>query len=205
MVKYIQKEIDTLKAIKDGMTANAAKWTGQPIDTTDIDTAITILETHADDLETAQIALGKLQQTIHQVVDDQALVSDQAINLARGIHANEEEKLLDYGIKLPKSAVPQPIPGQAIISSLVDDADGEGFVITIQPLANSSDFEIWRGISASPDVLVLAPENFTYLTASKKLTYTDDAVLKGKRYFYRVRGFNRTGKGEWSTVASRVQ
>jgi hypothetical protein len=26
-----------------------------------------------------------------------------------------------------------------------------------------------------------------------KLTYTDDDVVKGKRYFYRVRGYNRRG------------
>lgn len=205
MVKYIQKEIDRLKAIKAGMTANAAKWTGQPIDTTNIDTCITILQNRADDLEAAQIALGKLQQTIHEAVDTQALVADQAENFARGIHATEQEKLLDYGIALPKDAAPQPIPGQAIISSIVDDADGEGFVLTIQALAHTTDFEIWRGISANPEVLILAPENFTYLTSSKKLTYTDDAVQKGKRYFYRIRGFNRTGKGEWSAVVSRVQ
>ena len=205
MVKYIQNAIDRLEALKQGMTTNAAKWTGQPIDTTDIDTAITILNTHATDLEAAQIALGKLQQLIHGVVDNQELVADQAENLARGIHTKETEKLLDYGIALPKGSTPLPIPGQATIKSIEDDSDGEGFVITLQPLANTEDFEIWRGVSASPDVLVLDPLEFTFLTASKKLTYTDDAVLKGKRYFYRTRGFNRTGKGPWSAVQSRVQ
>ena len=102
MVKYIQNAIDKLKALKSGMEKNAAKWTGQPIDTTDIDDAITILNAHATDLETAQIQLGKLQQLIHGVVDDQELVAEQAENLARGIHTMETEKLLDYGIKQPK-------------------------------------------------------------------------------------------------------
>jgi hypothetical protein len=46
---------------------------------------------------------------------------------------------------------------------------------------------------------------FLHLATSRKLKYTDDAVEKGKRYFYRIRAINNQGAGEWSEPVSRVQ
>ncbi|HRH48838.1 MAG TPA: fibronectin type III domain-containing protein [Panacibacter sp.] len=53
-------------------------------------------------------------------------------------------------------------------------------------------------------MLVLQPPYSHYKT-TKKLTFTDDDVKRGQRYFYRVRGLDRNGYGEWSEPVSRVQ
>ncbi len=130
----------------------------------------------------------------------------QVETLAKGIHAAEPEKLLDYNILAKKKEITSlPIPEKASIVGINDDVTGEGFVLSIQSLANATDFEIWRGTSNTPDALSLEPDQFSYLSTTKRLSYADDTIVKGKRYFYRVRGFNRNGKGEWSAVASRVQ
>ena len=39
----------------------------------------------------------------------------------------------------------------------------------------------------------------------RKLSFVDDDVEKGTRYFYRFRGLNSNGSGEWSEPVSRVQ
>lgn len=46
---------------------------------------------------------------------------------------------------------------------------------------------------------------FTHLVTVRKTKYTDDDVAKGTRYFYRIRGINSKGAGEWSEPVSRVQ
>lgn len=203
--KYLQQEIDRLTNLKSGITNNAASWATQPVNDTDVQTAITALQQKANSINLIQIALGEAQQQAHNEVVTQSKVGDQVENLARGIHSNAPEKFLEYGITVRKEGTPAPAPGMAIIESVADDADGEGFVLFIQPLPNATDFEIYRGVAATPDTLSLDPSAFSFLTNAKKLTYTDDNVLKGKRYFYMVRGFNRKGKGAWSAVVSRVQ
>jgi hypothetical protein len=203
--KYLQNEINRLKSLRTGIAGNQDKWNGMPISTAQIDASLQVLLTSADEMANADTALKKLQAKIHDTVSVQAQVANQVENLAKGIHANELEKLLDYGIVGKKEATPVAIPAKAFISSIVDDTDGEGFVLTIQSLANATDFEVWRGTSANPDALSLETDQFSFLAVTKKLTYTDDNILKGKRYFYRLRGFNRNGKGEWSAMVSRVQ
>ena len=44
-----------------------------------------------------------------------------------------------------------------------------------------------------------------FLKNSVKLSFIDDDVLPGIRYFYTVRAVNRNGKGPESDAASRVQ
>ncbi len=203
--KYLQNEIDILKNLRAGIVANQSKWDGMPVSIPQIDAALSVLQTSADEMDMADTALKKLQVKIHDTVAAQAQVGDQIESLAKGIHATETEKLLDYGIAGKKKSSPLAIPEKAAIGSISDDFDGEGFILSIQPLANATDFEIWRGASAGPDALSLEPSQFSYLSTTKKLSYTDDDVLKGKRYFYRLRGYNRNGKGEWSAMVSRVQ
>ena len=203
--KYLQQEIDRLTNLKNGISANSGLWTNQPANLGAVQDAIDALQGKANAIAELQINLGELQEQAHNEIVIQDKVADQIENLAKGIHSNEPEKLDAYGIVRRKESTSMPVPATAMIASIKDDADGKGFVIAVQALPNATDFEIYRGVAASPDVQSLDPSAFTFLTSTKKLSYTDDDVIKGKRYFYMVRGFNRKGKGAWSAVVSKVQ
>ena len=204
MTKYIQDLADELKGLKKGMAANAAKWTGLPVTEANLQTAIDALLQKDDAIDSADTALKQVRAEGRNLVQQYAPLAAQVENLAAGLHQTEPQKLGDYGIQARKDATTIPIPSKAIIASIADDTDGIGFTVTIQPLANVDTFDIERGIAASADATALATP-FEHWGSSKKLSFTDDDVVRGKRYFYRVRGFNRNGYGEWSEPVSRVQ
>ncbi len=202
MTKFIQDEITRLTSEKSGMAANAAKWVGQPVTEADVAAAILLLKNKDIEIEAAKDALSVKRSEGRTLVKDQAKVGDQVENLAIGIHASDPEKLVDYDIKLRKAGTTIPVPGTAILLPLKDDVDGIGFIITIQKLDNATDFEIERAIT---DAAVMTATDFTHLKTTKKLTYVDDDVISGKRYHYRVRGYNRNGSGPVSASVSKTQ
>ena len=91
-----------------------------------------------------------------------------------------------------------------MITSIVDDSDGEGFVVTWLSVPEADHYEIEKGVAAAITDMVLAPP-FPFLKSTSKITITDDDVEKGRRYFYRVRAVNAAGTGEWSEPVNRVQ
>ncbi|MFI5206266.1 MAG: hypothetical protein ACHQVK_04985 [Candidatus Paceibacterales bacterium] len=204
MVKFIGSLIDRLKDLKKGIHDNSGAWTGQPIAESDLDTAITSLEGKNDAITDAKAAVHEATTDAHTEVNTQEKLADQAESLARGIHAATPSKLAEYNIKERKTPENAPAPGKAVIASVVDDHDGIGFIITIQPLANAANFNIDRAMTDA-NVLTATPESFTHLKTTQKLTYVDDDVMPGKRYHYRVQASNRAGSGEMSAVVSAVQ
>jgi hypothetical protein len=204
MVKYLQEIKEELTALKKGMVGNAAIWAGQPVTAAQVQTAIDAIDAKSDEMDAAEVLLQQKRAEGRKLVEQFNPMVKQVSTLATGLHTISPEKLGEYGIDLPKNASTVPVPAKAIIASLTDDVDGEGFIITIQPLANADTFEVEKGVTASPDVTTLATP-FSFYKNSKKLSFVDDDVLRGKRYFYRVRAFNRNGYGEWSESVSRVQ
>lgn len=186
------------------MVANAAKWNGLPVTDVQLQTAIDALVQKDDAVNTAETTLKVLRAESRNLVDQYAPLAAQVENLATGLHQTEPQRLGDYGIATRKDATTVPVPAKAIITSIEDDVDGVGFVVTIQPLANADTFDVERGVAASADATALNTP-FAHWGSSKKLSFVDDDVERGKRYFYRVRGFNRNGYGEWSEPVSRVQ
>jgi len=201
--KYLQSTIDRIKAIKDGIVANAVRWVGQPIDDTEAAASETKLKNRATSLETAKDQVHQQEVGAHTDVDDEALVADQLEKLAIGIHANDPAKLADYDIELPKTPTNVPPPEKAVIDSIKDDVDGEGFQLNFHS-KNATGYQIKRAVTEA-GVQTADPAAYVFLETTGRQEYVDDAVEKGKRYHYMVRGTNARGKGEWSAAVSGVQ
>ena len=204
MTKFIDDLANELKALKKGVVANSTIWAGLPVTEAAIQAAIDELLQKNDAIDSADTALKQARIEGRNLVQQYAPLAIQVTNLATGLHLAEPQKLADYGIQGRKPSTANPLPAKAIILSIDDDSDGVGFVVTIQSLAYADTFDIERGIAASADVTALNTP-FEHWGSSKKLSFIDDDVVRGKRYFYRVRGFNRNGYGEWSEPVSRVQ
>ena len=205
MQKNVENAMSILKSLKTGVHTHNTQWAGLPVTEAKIQTAIDELQACGDAIEKAEAVLKQARLDARAKVELHSKLADQTISLAEGIHANEEGKLADYGLSVSTAArKAKAVPTKAVIESLVDDYDGIGFIIKVQGIAESDSYEIEKSNGVDSATLVLAPP-YTHLTNITKLTYTDDDVVKGKRYFYRVRGFNRRGYGEWSEPVSRVQ
>ena len=190
--------------LKKGMETNNAKWVGQPVSALQVKDIIDDLQSKEDAVVSANNVLIQAKVAASEAVALHTLIADQVISLTEGIHKLEPSKLVDYNLSLPKPKKPKVPPGKAVIDSLKDEEDGVGFKLKFMHLTDVEGFEIERSAPQNSDLLVLAPP-FIFLKVTQKLTYVDDEIIKGKRYFYRVRGYNRRGKGEWSDISSRVQ
>ena len=190
--------------LKKGMETNDAKWVNQPVTALQVKTIMDDLLAKEDAVVSANNLLVQAKAAVRDAVVLQTPIADQIISLAEGIHKLESSKLSDYNLALPKPKKPKTAPGKAVIESLKDEEDGEGFTLKFHPLTDAEGFEIERSSPQSPDLLVLAPP-YIHLKTTQKLTYVDDDIIKGKRYFYRGRAYNRRGNGEWSDISSRVQ
>ncbi len=208
------------------MNANAPLWIGQPVTTLDLDGFITVLEGMDNEIEAAKDLLQQKRTNAREAVTERNQDLAQVDNLARGLHKASPEKLSDYDIKLPKTPVATELPVKAIIKSIADDDDGIGFKITVKSQGrNVTTWEVQRGeivpattpggggmpipgpgtpAGGSPGTTVLQPP-YPFLRTTKKSIFVDDDVETGVRYFYRLRGTNSKGEGEWSEPVSAVQ
>jgi hypothetical protein len=206
MRKYLLNVHDRFRGFKNGITLNAADWATQP------DTPAT-MQTEMDTLAQMDQAIGQIEDALAQkVAEARALAKSQNEKAdiiekrAIGIHAATPGKLNEYNIKVPAGGpgAPRPIPGKAIIGSIANDDDGIGFKIKIQPLPNVDHFEVERAVQPATANTVLQPP-YPFLRTTKKLVLVDDDVNPGSRHFYRVRGVNASGPGEWSEPVNGVQ
>ncbi len=204
MKKYLQELVDDLTSLKRGLEMNVAKWAGLPVNADQLQAAIDALTIKDAQIAEAENKIAMLRTEARDLVEKNKKLARQAENLALGIHQNEQELLNGYGISQPKNPTTVPVPAKAVIASIVDDFDGQGFIVTMQSLSNAESYEVEKGVGTQSDILVLAPPYPHYQTF-RKLNFTDDDVKRGVRYFYRVRGFNRNGYCEWSEPVSRVQ
>ena len=222
MRKYLQKVFDRLSGLKSGITLNSSDWAGQPDTPATVQAEMDVLSTMDNKIQQLEDAL---QQQIAEARTLAASTNDVASIIEKraiGIHASTPLKLVEYNIKPgPTPGQPRPIPGKAIISSIADDDDGIGFKLRIQKLDGVEHFEVERGLlgnattlppnatnpaasAAASSATVLQPP-YPFLRTTRKLTFVDDDVQQGIRYFYRVRGVNATGPGQWSEPVSAVQ
>ena len=204
MIKYIRTLVDELKALKKGMTTHATIWNGMAVTEKQLQDAIDELEKQESDIEDAETLLIQQRTAGRNLVEKHMLLASQATNLALGLHPTDSKELLDYNIQPRKDSGKVPVPEKAVIASIEDDVDGEGFIINIQKLDYADVFDVEKGSGDNADSMVYTGK-FTHLKNSKKISFVDDDVKRGVRYFYRVRGFNRNGYGEWSEPVSRVQ
>jgi hypothetical protein len=204
MVKYISNLVIILKGKISGMKDNAEKWQSLPVTIVEMEGYVKKLEEAEARIDTAANELRQARAAGRNLAAEINLKAGQVDSLAEGIHALELVKLSEYGIGTRKGKSSKPVPGKAIISSIADEFNGAGFIVTFIKLAHADHYEVERGVAPNADDKVLETP-FPFLKSTTKTIVNDDDVEKGKRYFYRVRGVNAAGHGAWSEPVSRVQ
>jgi hypothetical protein len=204
MVKYIATILQALESFVAGMKANAAQWTNLPLTLTELEALLTQLKDQSGKIDAADAALQKERDAGHKLVDVVKAKLTKGENLALALYSEDPVKLAEYGLNSRKENESRNVPGKVSNLSLTDDKDGEGFVFGWAPVADADYYEIEKKEAPNTTDLVLAPP-YNFLKTTRKASITDDDVVKGKRYFYRVRAVNSAGHGEWSEPISRVQ
>jgi hypothetical protein len=205
---YLQKVINRLKAQKVGIVGNAASWVGQPDTPATHQGHIDALELIDAEIDALETQLTQKRQAARLLTDQKNAIADATELRVKGIHAATPPKWLDYGIADPTSDAAargtRDVPSKGIIKSVMDDYDGIGFIIDGQSLTDTDTYEFERGVAINATDVNTIPA-LHHFKISRKVKLTDDDVEKGKRYFYRYRGINSRGAGEWSEPVSRVQ
>ncbi len=205
MLKYISDAVGRLLRLKAGIEKNPDRWSGQSTTPAAIQTIVDGLnkvDKEADDAQNLAISKHSEARSLTAAAE---LEADSISNLAIGLEKGSPEKLSnDYGINVKKSFSPKPVPTVGHLVTLKDDVDGEGFVVSTNVDPDASMYEWQKGPAADPLKTDIIPE-LRFFKATKKSYFVDDDVIKGVRYFYRVRATNSAGAGAWSEPVSSVQ
>lgn len=204
MFKFLSKPQQLLINLKSGISKHSAKWAGQAETPASIQNTITEINSINSEIIQLQAQLTKKLHEAKQLGQQSMLLCDSIIKKAKGFHSFEPVALVDYGIKARKTKEKRPVPATRLGVSIVDDVDKEGFIVStsVDPLAEQYQWE--RGVAEdAKDVNTIAP--MTMYKSTSRSSFTDNDILPGLRYFYRVRALNRNGEGPWSSAASKVQ
>ncbi len=205
MLKYILEPKERLLKLKSGIEKNAATWNGQAVTPETIQSIIDGLDKadkESEDLQTQLSAKHLEARRIAAAADKEA---DSIMNLAIGLEKGDQGKLTsEYGINMKKEATPKSAPSTPIHIILKDDTDGIGYIVSTQKDQSADNYEWHKGQAANPADINTIPE-MKFFKFTSKTTFVDDDVIKGVRYFYRVRAVNTAGTGPWSEAVSRVQ
>jgi hypothetical protein len=204
MLTYLSEVRDRLKLLLGGMKKNLAVWASQSVKPEDVEAAIAALETKDAEVEAVKQAQTLKLGEARELSVTSGKLADKIENLALGIHTDDAEKLVEYGIKQRKTAAPKPAPTKLLIPTLEDDTDGEGFIVSTQKDPDADYYEWQKGTGTNAADPKAIPEMKNFKT-TKKTSFVDDEVPKGLRIFYRVRAANTNGNGAWSETVSRVQ
>jgi hypothetical protein len=205
MKKYIEKTLNELKAIDAGMVGNPADWTSTPVKEADVTAAITSLTAAGNSIAKSEALLAEQRVAGSTENKTATKLANRIIDLAYGIYATNPEKLTEYGIKPRKKPAKVPAPALILAIGIENDSDGEGFILSLvdkDPVADTYEWE--KGQGTDPKDVKNIPAMSFYVQTSK-IKFVDDDIMKGVRYFYRVRGVNRNGHGPWSEAVSKVQ
>ena len=205
MIKYINDLVSQFKSRKNGIIKNLALWASMPVSDATIDPIIAELEAIETKIDDAESVLQQLRNKAKNLVASKQTDLTQIDNLAYGIHTTDTAKLADYGIVPRKPGTQKPVPQKGMVKVIVDDFDGEGFILERDTLADADNYEWQRATGTDAAVTNIDESEFGHFKITKKRTFVDDAVKKGTRYFYRFRGINNSGNGPWSEPVSRVQ
>ena len=207
-LSYLEKVINRLTQQKAGIVANATAWAGQPDTPATVQTNIDALETADADIHAFEVQLAQKREAAKLLAEEKNKHADATELRMKGIHAADSSKWLEYGVANPAATTAanaaRPVPPKGIIKNVKDDYDGIGFIVEGKTLAGADTYEFQKGIAANAADVNTIPA-FTHLKTSRKVSLVDDDVQTGQRCFYRYRGINSKGPGEWSEPVSRVQ
>ncbi len=202
---YIEKEKERLLSIKDGIGKNAAAWTGTSITALTVQADIDALTLAKKNVIDTEILLHQLRTQARTASVIGASQADALELKVKGIHSGDTSKWAEYGIDAHENIVnAKPAkPAKGMIKSIIDDSDGIGFIVKGEPLSDIDVYEWERGVGTVTDPKIIPA--FVHIATNKKASLLDDEVNAGVRYFYRYRGFNTSGYGEWSEPTSKIQ
>ncbi len=204
MLTYLSEVKELLRQLKTGMEKNAAIWTNQTVQVTEVEQMIANIDTVDAAFEAAKQQQSIKSAEARELSGNAGKLADKIENLAMGFHSGNAEKLLEYSIKQKKAATPKPAPTKTLIPKLEDDTDDEGFIVSTQADPNADFYEWQKGMGTNAADANAIPELKNFKT-TKKTNFVDDDVPKGIRVFYRVRAANTNGVGPWSEAVSKVQ
>lgn len=204
MINYLAEVLGSLTSKKSGIDKNAPMWENLTIKSADVSQKVLSINEMSNRLENAKQQLQIVTSEAHALCDEAWNLDTQIENLAKGIHGDVPEKLLEYGIKPKKSSAPKEAPTKILAATVEDDSDGEGFIVSTTTDSQSDYYEWQKGYGVNVSDKNTIPDLKNFKT-TKKSTFVDDDVPKGVRVFYRVRAANRNGAGPWSEPVSKVQ
>lgn len=199
MFKILQAVYDRVLALKNGLTTNLTRWTGQPDTVASLDALLQQLQAQDADIKALEVQLHDKREQARQLAATISDAADQTERRASGIHATDTERLADYGLPVPgrtTAARGSQVPAKAVIRYIRTDDDGQGFITQCDRLPEADHYEVERGDSLN---------TLRFLRTTTKTRFVDDDVLTNVRYHYRVRGVNARGPGAWSEPVSAIQ
>ncbi|MEI8202501.1 MAG: hypothetical protein WCH34_05785 [Bacteroidota bacterium] len=204
MLDYISKLRNRFVQLLNGVSTHPAKWAGQAESPITIQANIHQLDSIQQEITQKENELNKKKKEAREIEKSLTPIADGIKSKAIGFHNPEPEQLQSYGIKLRKAKEKKAVPDKKLTAVIEDDVDGKGFKISTQfdPLAEHYEWE--KGESDDPKDLNHIPE-FKLFKSTTRISFIDDEIEAGVRYFYRVRAVNRRGKGAWSVVANKIQ
>ena len=186
------------------MEKNPETWVGQAVSPDSVQATVNELNkvgNEADDLQ--KLVSSKLAEA-RKLTKAAQKEADNITSLTIGLEEGNPVKLIEYGISPRKEKMIKPSPTAAHYIEIIDDIDKEGFNVSTNADPDASIYEWQKGASNDPSITNTIPE-MKFFKATKKSSFVDDNVVKGVRYFYRVRATNTAGAGAWSEAVSRVQ
>jgi hypothetical protein len=206
MTKYITDLVSDFLNRKSGIEKNANMWQGIPvINKEEIDASVAELKLLEKQIDESIEATQQLRAKARILVEEKKKAVVKIDNFAYGLHNDDATQLLSYGITLKRSATTKSVPTKGVVKSIIDDYDGEGFILERETIQDADNYEWQKAKGDDASVTNIDESKFTHFKVSRLRSFVDDEVKKGVRYFYRFRAFNTTGHGAWSEPVSRVQ
>ena len=204
MPKYLQDILNRLTALLNGMTKRADKWT-KPDETAEVvQGVITEITNVAKEMSDAKEAYALTQSKARSVQAAAIKKADEIEMAAIAYEKGDQVQLNLYGIEVKKERSKRSTPSTVLQAKVQDDTDGVGFIVSNNSDPVADQYEWHKGVGTDPSKTDVIPE-MKLFKVTTKVSFVDDDVQQGVRYFYRVRAVNAAGEGPWSEPVSRVQ
>ena len=202
---YVENQINSLKKKKEGILANTADWENTGITANTVQTKIDILELARKKVLNNEILLHQNRLDAREAADVGKDEDNQLTLKVKGIYAANTKKWMEYGVDAHDAITvkKENVPAKGKIKSITDDSNAEGFIIKGQAIKGIDIYEWEKGTGTVADAHLIPV--FAHHTTNRKCKIVDGDVQKGVRYFYRYRGYNINGFGEWSEPVSKIQ
>ena len=111
-----------------GIIANATLWSVKNITGDTVQAFIDHIAAANKSVEALQLQLSQALGDARALGDDLSDTFSTYVKLANGLHSDNPNKLLEYGLTPRKEATAKPAPSMKLKLDVSDDTDGIGFL-----------------------------------------------------------------------------